>query len=189
MGTSEFVYYSVGVENLHSSAFSTFVSDSTDVLYSDLSFYCMYLFGCVGLRNKKHCIFNKQYSIEDFNVLKTKIINHMKETGEWGEFFPAKLSPFSYNESVAQEYFPLSEGEAVSQGFTWKEPDRKEYLKQNTDIPDQINDVSEDLCNKTLACITCQKNFKIVPLELKYYKKMNLPIPRKCSYCRYMERF
>ena len=32
----------------------------------------------------------------------------MMITGEWGEFFPSSLSPFGYNETVAQEYFPLT---------------------------------------------------------------------------------
>ena len=40
--------------------------------------------------------------------------------GEWWEFFPASMSPFGYNETVAQEYFPVSpqpspEGEGVSE--------------------------------------------------------------------------
>jgi len=35
----------------------------------------------------------------------------MRSTGEWGEFFPHELSPFGYNETVAQEYFPLTEEE------------------------------------------------------------------------------
>jgi len=37
----------------------------------------------------------------------------MMKTGEWGEFFPASLSPFGYNETVAQEYFPLSREEVL----------------------------------------------------------------------------
>jgi hypothetical protein len=37
----------------------------------------------------------------------------MKQTGEWGEFFDTSLSPFGYNETVANEYYPLSEEEAT----------------------------------------------------------------------------
>jgi hypothetical protein len=32
----------------------------------------------------------------------------MIETGEWGEFFHPSLSPFGYNETVAQEYYPVT---------------------------------------------------------------------------------
>ena len=38
----------------------------------------------------------------------------MKSTGEWGEFFPHEMSPFGYNETVAQEYFPMTEDEVRS---------------------------------------------------------------------------
>ncbi|USN57480.1 MAG: hypothetical protein H6766_03435 [Candidatus Peribacteria bacterium] len=75
------------------------------------SFNCdssSHLFGCIGLRNKSYCIFNKQYTKEEYNALVPKIIEHMKQTGEWGEFFHPSLSPFGYNETVANEYYPVT---------------------------------------------------------------------------------
>ena len=78
------------------------------VLYSDSCSSSNHLFGCIGLRNKSYCILNKQYTKEEYEVLVPRIIEHMMKTGEWGEFFPATLSPFGYNETVAMEYFPLS---------------------------------------------------------------------------------
>lgn len=80
----------------------------------DRSFYNVYCFsnqdtfGCIGLRNKQYCILNKQYTKEQYEVLVPKIIEHMKKTNEWGEFFPSSISPFGYNETVAQEYFPIT---------------------------------------------------------------------------------
>lgn len=56
-------------------------------------------------------IMNRAYSAQEYETLCGKIISHMQSTGEWGEFFPHELSPFGYNESVASEYFPLSEEE------------------------------------------------------------------------------
>jgi hypothetical protein len=35
----------------------------------------------------------------------------MKSAGEWGEFFPTELSTFGYNETAANEYFPMTEKE------------------------------------------------------------------------------
>jgi hypothetical protein len=76
-----------------------------DILLSNAS-YC---FGCIGLHNnEQYCILNRQYTKEEYETLVPQIIEHMIQTGEWGEFFPASLSPFGYNETVAQEYFPLS---------------------------------------------------------------------------------
>ncbi|MFZ1019861.1 MAG: hypothetical protein WAN61_02635, partial [Minisyncoccia bacterium] len=43
--------------------------------YVDLCKEVEYCFGCVGLRNKKYCILNKQYSKEEYEKLKNKIIS------------------------------------------------------------------------------------------------------------------
>lgn len=73
--------------------------------------YCSFVvnskdcFGCVGLRNKQYCILNKQHSEEDYKALVPRIIEHIKSTGEWGEFFPAELSPFKHEDSWAKEVF------------------------------------------------------------------------------------
>ena len=40
----------------------------------------------------------------------------MKGELSWGEFFPASLSPFGYNETVANEYFPLTKDQAEKLG-------------------------------------------------------------------------
>jgi hypothetical protein len=65
------------------------------------------MFGCISANQAEYCILNKQYSKEEYESLIPKIIKHMKSTGEWGEFFPLSMSPFGYDETVAQEYYPL----------------------------------------------------------------------------------
>lgn len=54
-------------------------------------------------------ILNTPYSQEEYEKLCGKIIDHMKTTLEWGEFFPTELATFGYNETVAHEYFPMTE--------------------------------------------------------------------------------
>src|SRR3989344_6045552 len=83
------------------------------------------LFGCVGLRDKKYCILNKQYSREAYFAEISKIKSQMTKAGEYGEFFPARMSPFGYNETQAQDYFPLTKEEAIKKGFNWKEQEHK----------------------------------------------------------------
>ena len=51
-------------------------------------------FGCAGLRHGQYSIFNKKYSKEEYTQLKEKFVAHMKETGEYGQFFPQSLNPF-----------------------------------------------------------------------------------------------
>ncbi|MBP7885400.1 hypothetical protein KAZ93_04605 [Patescibacteria group bacterium] len=82
MGTSNLVYNSLGVEKLNTAAFCTFVSHTRNAYYSDLCFDCNDIFGCIGLRNKSYCIFNKQYTPEEYELTVAKIIDHMIQTGE-----------------------------------------------------------------------------------------------------------
>jgi hypothetical protein len=59
----------------------------------------------------KNCIFNTPYSVAEYSSLKQKMIDHMKSTGEWGQFFPGSFAPNPYDESWSSFYFPLSESE------------------------------------------------------------------------------
>jgi hypothetical protein len=63
-------------------------------------------FGCISLYQNKFCILNKQYEKNEYYELHDRLIEHMKETGEWGEFFPTEVSPFKYEDTVAMDYYP-----------------------------------------------------------------------------------
>ena len=161
-----------------------------DIFYSKLCIQnCHNLFGCMGLKHQNYCILNKQYSREEYEELLPKIIEHMKHVGEFGEFFPASMSPFAYNEAAVQDYFPLQKEDALKAGYKWKDPDPKEYLQQKYSIPENISDVPDAIINEILACTSCGKNYKIIPEELKFYKRSALPVPVKCSECRHKVRF
>lgn len=77
-----------------------------DVYYSSFLTNSKNCFGSVGMKNAQYCILNKQYSKEEYEELVPKIIEHMRKTGEWGEFFPMEMSPFSYENSHAVQFFP-----------------------------------------------------------------------------------
>ena len=116
----------------------------------------------------------------------------MKETGEYVEFFPTKFSNFGYNETMAQEHFPLTKEEAISRGFKWWDKIQKTVGKETLNIlqiPDSINDVNDSILNEILACTTCGRDYKVVPNELIFLKKHLIPIPRQCMYCRMTGRF
>ena len=166
------------------------------------------LFGCVGLKNKSYCILNKQYSKEEYEALLPKIIGQMNEApfvdkkGReyiYGEFFPSEFSPFCYNETVAEEYFPLTKEEAIKDGYLWKDAEGRNYqfTISNSEIPDQIKGVSDSILNEIIECghaknkcsEGCTEAFRIIQQELDFLKKMNLPLPRFCPNCRHAERF
>lgn len=100
--------------------FSSLAWDVSDSDYVDSCHNSKNLFGCISLNRYKHCILNKQYTKEEYNELVSKIVKHMKSTEEWGEFFPISLSPFAYNESVANLYMPLSKNEILEKSINGK---------------------------------------------------------------------
>ncbi|MFA6917582.1 MAG: hypothetical protein WC285_01965 [Candidatus Gracilibacteria bacterium] len=165
------------------------VWESFDVHYSMLCVNnCKNCFGCIGLQKAQYCILNKQYSKEEYERNVSRIIENMKQAGEWGEFFPTNMSPFGYNETMAQEYYPMTEQEVVAKGWKWKEEDKKEYQKQTYKAPANIKEIDNSICNEILACQNTGRNFKIQSLELEFYKKMNLPIPKYCPDERHLQR-
>lgn len=177
-----------------------------DIEYSYMCENSSDLFGCIGLRKKQYCIFNKQYSKEEYFALKEKIKKHMDEMPyadkagrvyKYGEFFPIEISPFPYNATLAQEFFPLKDNEAKDSGFNWMDPKERNYTAtiKALDLPDKIGDVGDEVLNQVIGCEhegrcadQCTGAFKIVPQELAWYRKMKLPLPRVCPNCRHYQR-
>jgi len=147
-------------------------------------------FGCVGLHNKeKYCVLNKQYSKEEYEELIPKIIEYMRTTGEWGEFFPASLSPFGYNETIAYEYFPLTREQAGKMNLKWNEEDKSnQYSGPRNAIPSNIREVKDEILQQILYCDKCGKNYRVIKQELEFHRQINLPLPGSCPDCRHRER-
>lgn len=184
----EVCYYTLGTIEVYNSAFCLFLFHSKDMLYCDYCFSCHDCFACTGLTRAQYCIFNKQYTKEEYEALVPKIIDHMKKTKEWGRYFPAELSPFGYNESLASEYFPLSKEEATQKGFYWRDADPKDFRPQTTQYPSKISDASDTITQEIFSCEDCQKNYRIIPQELTFYRDNKIAIPHKCPECRHSDR-
>jgi len=153
-------------------AFCSFCRFCSDTYYCDCISNLKNCFGCSGISHKKYCILNKQYTKEEYEELLPKIIAHMTETKEWGEFFPLEISPFAYNETQAQYYFQLKKEEALEKGFKW--------------IDDQI--VDKTTANNSCRCIDCSKPYKITSQEEKFHKKIGVNSPTQCFECRRKRR-
>jgi len=168
-------------------------------------------FGCMGLKKKQYCIFNKQYTEEEYKKLVPQIIAHMNEmpyvdrkgrSYPFGEFFPPEFCPFAYNETLAQDFFPLSEKEAEQNGFLWRNPELKKHKPTTSwkDLPDDVKDVSDSILKEVILCEAwdgdvahaqehnCTRVFKILPGELAFYRRMGIPLPRKCFNSRHYDR-
>lgn len=191
------------------------VWSSTNAFYSYNCSDCANIFGCVGLRKKQYCILNRQYSKKDFERIRGEIVKHMNEMPytdsrgrvyKYGEFFPSEFSPFGYNETVAQEYFPLTESDAKSKGFSWRDPEARLYTvtKKSEELPESITEVTESILNEVISCanakgptlnnsprsdlVGCTTAFKIISQELQFYRRLNLPLPKLCPNCRHGAR-
>jgi hypothetical protein len=165
--------------------------NQNNLYYCDLCLQSKNLFGCIGMRHKQYCILNKQYSKEEYEELILRIVDHMKETREWGQFFSKEISPFGYNESLAYEYFPLTKEQANSQGWKWKDEvgDKKqENLNKKNDLPEDINEAGEDVFDKVFVCDETGKVYKIIKDEYKLLKKLNIALPRISPFQRHKNR-
>ncbi len=172
--------------------FSSFVGNWQRMMYCNLCYNSSDCFGCIWLRNKQYCIFNKQYTKEEYESQVAKIISYMQETGERGEFFDASLSPFGYNETVANDYMPLDRDDAIAIWY------KRQDIIYDPVIPAwshvlQWNEIatlelSDDVLKNIFICETSWRPFRIVKAEIDFYKKYNIWLPTKHPDVRHRER-
>lgn len=187
---------------------SSHIIGSVSILNSHHMYYCdncydncSYCFGCIGLRNKSYCIFNKQYTKQERETLVDKIINHMITTGEWWEFFPISMSPFAYNNSRAQQRFPSTKKEAETKWYPRYDHDHSPY-PWPWYIPKSINqyDTSvvwetqadknkQELLGNIVKCKKSQRWMRIISIELDIYTKLWIPLPEIHPDLRYENRY
>ncbi len=161
-------------------------------------------FGCIGLKKGEYSILNKKYTKEEYEELLPRIIEHMKSMPymdgnleyRFGEHFPNSFSEFAYNETAAQDFFPLTKEEAISKGFRWKDKEKKEYTTTISydKLPETITEVSDDILKDIIACGEKEKPYstgayRITENELNFYRRMDLPLPRVCFDVRHKRRF
>lgn len=103
---SSYVYQTVWFSASNNSAFNCFGSGNQCFYNYDCrdSEHCMF---SVGLINQKYCIFNKQYSEKEYFRIKETLIKKLEKEWIWGEFFQSELSLFPYNDSPANDYYPV----------------------------------------------------------------------------------
>jgi len=197
-GNSELVYESAtaGDDSSRIMFSDSCTQNSSDIQYSFRCVGATHLFGCVALDHKSYCILNKQYTKKEYEALIPKIIKHMNEmsyidkkgnTYKYGEFFPEELSPYPYNTTVAQEFFPLTRAIAGQRGYQWEDIERTKYAatKTSEDLPDSINDADDSLVGNVIQCKNhdksfsyCPGAFKIIQKELQYYRMMKISLPQ-----------
>jgi len=191
-GETQYCYEAITPDHSYNNFFSIYSWKNTDIAYCENCHSSRNLFGCSSIKSGDYVILNKKYTKEEYFVLRKKIIESMVNSGEWGNFFPSEFSNFGYNETDAMTFFPLSKDEAVTNGLKWQDNIQlttgKETINQN-DVPNSIINVKDSILNEILSCKLCSRNYKIINEELVFYKRMNIPIPELCFFCRNKNRF
>jgi len=207
LASGELIYESVASSFGTFHDFFTYICvGSKECEYSFMCKNCSNCFACSGLKNSQYCIFNKQYKKEEYFTVVEKIkknmdsIPYVNNSGieyKYGEFFPYEMSPFGYNETNANDFFPLTKEEALFKGYPWKESEDKNYniTIESKDLPDDINDVDNSIIDEMISCpnkgdqrYLCTKVYRIILEELQFYKQKGLPLPRYCPNCRHYRR-
>lgn len=185
-GNSELTY-EAGVYN-NQCFFGATIWYSSNVFYSYMMNNCQNCFGCAEMNGKQYCILNKQYTKEEYEKLVPKIIEQMKKmpyvdkqgrSYYFGEFFPAEISPFAYNETIAQDYFPLDIKTAEHKGYSWRKyiPNYYKTTINGKNLPQTIAEVDDSILDQVIECEITKKPFKILEQELSFYRRLNLPLP------------
>lgn len=167
----------------HRSCFNLNCYTGGNLLYCDMCMSnCRDCFGCVGLKHAQYCILNTQYTKEEYEALVPRIIEHMRSTQEWGEYFPVPFSPFAYNETEAFDAYPLERSSVLQRGWRWRDaeesvPDVQKVIVA-AQLPESIDAIPDDILQWAITCPVTRRPFRIIKQELAFYRDMRLPIPR-----------
>ncbi|MCX6809872.1 MAG: hypothetical protein NTZ65_03965 [Candidatus Berkelbacteria bacterium] len=198
-GTGELCFDCASSSNIYGSCFIDACEKVRNSYYSFNCTNCHNLFGCVSLNHKEYCILNKQYSKEEYERRVGQIINHMQETGEWGEFLPISNSPFCFNETNAKEHFNLDCSEAKRIGSCWLDKDFSSKYSGPIYTPKALsnyligenpqaeNEIAKCL-QGVLKCKVTGQYFKIIPQELVACIKQRIELPTEHPDQRHKER-
>ncbi len=204
LGWSELCYEVGHAMGLYNSKFSAYTIMSGEGGNSSNLEYCFgtwsssNCFGCVNLSKAEYCILNEQYTKKEYEKLRAEIVEQMEKMPyvdkagrvyKYGEFFPPEISPYAYNETVAQDWFPLTKQEAERKGYAWREADDSgQRAFSGYVIPDGVSEVKDDILQRALKCEVSGRPYRIIPMELQFYRRLGLPIPRRAPDERLREK-
>ncbi len=170
--------------------------------YSMFCEWCSFCIGCIGLKNKQFCILNTQYTKEEWHQKANEIFDQMEKDWTLGEFFPANMNPFYFNDTAAYLIDPSFGKDEVT--LAW-------YLRRDEPIRVDISNNAEVInasklwqfesfdatgkrhidssILKKIVVDNMGNYYKIIPMEYDFLIKHGLPLPRKHRLERMKENF
>jgi hypothetical protein len=94
----------------------------------------------------------------------------------------------------------LTKEEALKRGYRWRDRDKKANEYQITiqakNLPDNLENVPDSITKEIIGCMNkdkfdnncCRGAYRIIEDELNLYKRLGVPLPRLCFYCRHESR-
>jgi len=183
-----------GGSNVYMSAYSYRSSNQYYCMFCESCNYCLW---CIGLKNQKFCILNKQYTKEERFELANKIFEQMDKDWTLWQFFPGSMNPFYFNDTIAY---------LIDDTFTKEEVTKEWYLRRDEEIKVDVPVWAEVIGTEDFGTyqwfeptkdgsgtqwewkidpeilkkvIKDDKGnyYKIVPMELEFLQKHGLPLP------------
>ncbi len=180
------VYMSVSCPNSNRTKFSyrSFRLDNCE--YCLMCADCQDCFGCIGLKNKKFCILNHQYSEEEYFVRLDEIKTNMLSRGEYGSYLPVSLATTYVPEGGAVIYCGAAPEELEKIGGLVFDPkdegatgvDRLTTTPRNREeIPDSIDDLTDDWLGVPIFDEKAKRTFSFFKPEVEHYRSLRIAPP------------
>ncbi|MFH1253723.1 MAG: hypothetical protein V1664_05365 [Candidatus Uhrbacteria bacterium] len=189
-------YYSVGVTNCHHSFFNmNIVTGCQNVEYCTRCFDCENCFGCVGLKRKKFCLLNKQYSEEEYWKTLDDLKCRMLEEGNYGDIPGMRFSTQHWTSLL--DLFEIDEVTALKLGG--RNFDLIGQGAEGPEIPSDLICSSDSLpdrlepkdFNKVIGQFyfdpTVGRRFGYLKPELELYQKLKIALPHQHPRARMVE--
>jgi hypothetical protein len=162
---------------------------------------CSFCLGCIWLKNKSYCILNKQYTKEEWYQKVDEIFSQMDQDWTLGQFFPATMNPFYFNDTAAYLIDPsFTKEEVTAKWYLWRDEPIKvdipegaqtvttEELGNFEKLENWVWTIDESICKKVILDHEWNA-YRIIPMELEFLRKHGLPLPRKHRLDRMKENF
>lgn len=154
-------------------------------------FRCEHCFGCCGLVGKKYHILNKPYSPDAYEQEKKRIVAAMKESGEYGQFFPGYFAATPYEETISGFYWPLDLKQSETFGFRTRQRAavRPEGTLDPSGIPDRSDEPESSMTKNIFWDAQAQRPFQLQETDIAFARDAGVPLSRTYYARRIQENF
>ncbi|MBI4598778.1 hypothetical protein HY734_01110 [Candidatus Uhrbacteria bacterium] len=158
---------------------------------------CRFCFGCIGLKRKEYCMFNVQYSEEEYWRKVDELKCSMLERGEYGHFFPTAFATCYVPENGAALWCGATPGDLArlggnafdpnAEGATVKTAFDPSAMRSVSDIPDSIGDLGDDWAGVPIYDAEAKRSFSFLKHEIELYRALRIAPPNRHFIPRFIE--